>query len=65
MAQQIESLKTTAGTHRVDYGDYHRMICRKFPYAVYYLTDELSVTIYAVVDCRRDLDWIHAHLDEN
>ena len=65
IVRQIEQLKTTAGTHPVDYDDYLRMVCRKFPYAVYYLTDEKFVTIYAVVDCRRDLNWIHSHLDES
>lgn len=33
---EIEGLKIFAGIHRRDYRDYHRLICRIFPYAVYY-----------------------------
>ena len=64
LAGQIEELKTSGGIHRLEYAGFHRMVCRPFPYAVYYTTNAESVTVYAVVDCRRDLEWIHQHLDE-
>lgn len=64
LSEQIEKLKTAGGIHRVEYQDFHRMVCRPFPFAVYYLIDSESVTVYSVVDCRRDLEWIHQHLDE-
>lgn len=31
----IESLRITAGVHRAVYADYHRMLCKTFPFAVY------------------------------
>lgn len=54
----IEQLKQTGGSHRVDYENYHRAISRKFPYAIYYSCDENEVVVWAVVDCRRNPDWI-------
>jgi hypothetical protein len=60
---EIEGLKITAGTHRRVYRDYYRLICRVFPYAVYYTFSANIATIWAVIDCRRDPDWIREHLD--
>lgn len=60
----IEGLRITGGIHRRYYADYHRLICRVFPYAIYYTFSEETVVIWAVVDCRRNPDWIRAHLDE-
>ena len=45
----IEGLKISAGTHRIVYQDYHRLLCRTFPFAVFYLSEPGQVTIYAVV----------------
>jgi plasmid stabilization system protein ParE len=58
----IESLRISAGVHRIAHGDYHRSLCRTFPFAVYYTYIDETVTIYAVVDCRRDPAWIRDHL---
>lgn len=60
---EIESLKIFAGIHRKDYGQYHRLVCRVFPYAVYYTIQSGEAVIWAVVDCRRDPDWIRERLD--
>lgn len=60
----ISALKTTGGSHRVVHGDYHRAISVKFPYAIYYSTEQIRVTVWAVFDCRRDPDWILARLGE-
>ena len=60
----IDSLKITGGIHRRVYQDYHRLLCKTFPYAVFYTFDSDTVTVWAVVDCRRDPDWIRRHLDE-
>ncbi len=64
LRSEIEGLKITAGIHRCDYLDYHRLLSRVFPYAVYYtfLADE--VVVRAVIDCRRDPAWIRHHLGE-
>lgn len=58
----IESLRVTAGVHRIVYADYHRLLCRVFPFAVYYTRREQEITVFAVVDCRRDPAWIRGHL---
>jgi hypothetical protein len=58
----IETLRISAGVHSVAHGDYHRLLCRTFPFAAYYTFDGDTVTVYAVVDCRRDPAWIRSHL---
>ena len=58
----IESLQIYAGIHRKAYKDYHRLLSKRFPFAVFYKTSNNSVFIYAVVDCRRDESWIKARL---
>ena len=59
----IEGLKVTAGIHQIFYEDYHRLLSRVFPYAIYYTFSENQVVIWAVVDCRRDPEWIAEHLE--
>ena len=58
----IEGLRISAGVHSVVHGDYHRLLCHTFPFAVYYTYAQGVVTIYAVVDCRRDPIWIRRRL---
>ena len=60
----IEGLKVTGGVHPADYKDYHRLLSKVFPYAIYYTISETSVTVWAVIDCRKDPEWIKEHLDE-
>jgi hypothetical protein len=58
----IESLRLYGGIHRTAYRGYHRMLSRRFPFAIFYtLTDE-SARVHAVVDCRRRPAWIREHL---
>ena len=59
----IETLKVTAGVHRQTYRDYHRLLSRVFPYAIYYTFADDEAVIWAVIDCRRDPEWIRRHLD--
>jgi plasmid stabilization system protein ParE len=50
----IDSLTLYAGIHPVFYG-YHRMLSKRFPYAVYYkLKEKSSVAVWRVLDLRRD-----------
>ena len=49
----IDSLQLYAGLHRKVFG-FHRLLSRRFPYAVYYDQDSQTVRIWAVLDCRRD-----------
>jgi hypothetical protein len=58
----IESLRLYAGVHRMAYRDYHRMLSKRFPFAVFYTVAEGGVQIHAVVDCRRRPAWIREHL---
>ena len=58
----IESLKLFAGIHRKAYKDYHRLLSKRFPYAVFYTVSEKTAFVHAVVDCRRDVAWIEVKL---
>ncbi|QQL44456.1 type II toxin-antitoxin system RelE/ParE family toxin [Sulfuriroseicoccus oceanibius] len=64
MIAEIEGLRITGGTHRKAYADYHRLLVRKFPYAVYYTSEDDRIIVWAVVDCRRNPDWIRDHLKQ-
>jgi hypothetical protein len=59
----IEGLKVTAGIHRQVYRDYHRLLSRVFPYAIYYTLEGDEVVVWIVVDCRRNPEWIRERLD--
>jgi len=54
----IESLRLYAGIHRRVYGSYHRLLSKRFPFAVFYTASENTVFVHAVLDCRRDPAWI-------
>lgn len=62
LKSDIESLKITGGVHRVAYKDYRRALSRIFPYAIYYTMEAEIVTIWAIIDCRRNPGWISDHL---
>ncbi|HIG80797.1 MAG TPA: type II toxin-antitoxin system RelE/ParE family toxin [Verrucomicrobiales bacterium] len=49
----IDALKTTAGIHRKVFG-FHRLLAKRFPYAVYYKVRDDEMTVYRVLDCRRN-----------
>tara|TARA_R110002096_G_scaffold112163_4_gene244463 strand:- start:631 stop:930 length:300 start_codon:yes stop_codon:yes gene_type:complete len=63
LRSDIERLKIAGGAHRIVYCDYHRLICHTFPFAVYYTCESDSVIIWAVIDQRRDPEWIRKHLN--
>ena len=60
----IESLRLYAGIHRRAYREYHRMLSRRFPFAIYYTWQNAVAQVHAVVDCRRRPSWIRRHLKE-
>jgi hypothetical protein len=35
-----------------------QMLVKRFPFAVYYLHEGQVIEIYAILDCRRDPEWI-------
>ncbi len=50
----IDSLVLYGGIHRVVFG-FHRLLAKRFPYAVYYRVEEQQViVVYRILDCRRD-----------
>jgi len=57
----IDSLAYFAGMHRVVLG-YHRLLSKRFPFAVYYRVADDVVTVFAVLDCRRNPSWTRAKL---
>lgn len=57
----IESLRYFAGIHCVVFG-YHRLLSKRFPFAIYYLLEDSIVLVYAVLDCRRNPSWTRKRL---
>ena len=57
----IDSLQIYAGIHTVQFG-YHRLLSKRFPFAIYYRVVRKTVRVYAVLDCRRDPAWIRERL---
>ncbi len=53
----IESLRIYAGIHPKRYKQYHRLLSRRFPFAVFYTFLEGTVFVHAVLDCRRNPAW--------
>ncbi len=62
LLSEIEGLQVTAGIHRISH-THHRLISRVFPFAIYYKVEDDEVIIRAVIDCRRNPDWIRDQLD--
>jgi len=59
---EIQTLAIYAGIHRQPFPGFHRLVCKRFPYAIHYAFHAQTATIHAVVDCRRDPDWILSKL---
>jgi len=58
----IDSLRIYAGVHSFHFGRYHRMLSKRFPFAIYYRCEDDLVMVYAVLDCRRNPAWIRQRL---
>lgn len=57
----IDSLAFFAGIHEQVFG-YHRSLSKRFPFGIYYQVDNETVTVIAVLDCRRRPSWIRRRL---
>ena len=57
----IDSLCVYAGIHPVYLG-YHRLLSKRFPFALYYRIDMNVARIRAILDCRRNPTWIRNRL---
>ena len=60
----IEGLKVSGGTHRLVYADYHRLLSKVFPYGVFYTMANGIAVVWAVLDLRRNPEWIRNQLRE-
>ena len=58
----IDSLHIYAGVHAVHFG-HHRLLARRFPFAVYYSVAGNVIRVLAVLDCRRDPMCIRGRLE--
>ena len=57
----VDSLRLYAGIHQKVFG-FHRLLSKRFPYAIYYSTESETVSIRAVLDCRRDPSYTRERL---
>lgn len=59
----IDSLAYFGGMHRIVLG-YHRLLSKRFPFAVYYRVANDAVLVFAVLDCRRNPSWTRVKLSD-
>lgn len=57
----LVSLVIYAGIHSVHFG-FHRMLSKRFPFAIYYEVAGHTAAVYAILDMRRDPAWIREEL---
>ena len=60
----VDSLQLYAGIHPVHFG-YHRLLSKRFPYAVYYRVAGNVAQVWAVLDCRQDPEKIFRRLTQS
>ena len=60
---EIDRLENTAGIHPMYELPYFQMFSDRFPFTIYYRIEGNEVFIEAVVDQRRDPDWISERLN--
>lgn len=53
LCSDIESLHLFAGIHPKHWGS-HRVLSKRFPYAIYYEMNGDVAIVHAVLDCRQD-----------
>jgi plasmid stabilization system protein ParE len=61
LVSDLESLSFFAGIHSVRFG-YHRMLAKRFPFAIYYEVREELVIVIAVLDMRQNPSAIASRL---
>ena len=58
----IDSLHIYAGIHALHFGC-HRLLSKRFPFAIYYHVENEIARVYAILDCRRNPAWIRDRLE--
>jgi hypothetical protein len=59
----IESLRLSAGVHAIHFG-LHRMLARRFPFAIYYGYDGRVARVVAILDMRSNPAWVRNQLGQ-
>lgn len=59
----IDSLYLYAGLHAKAF-NFHRLLAKRFPYAIYYRYSGDVVQVYAVLDCRQSPSHVAERLEE-
>ena len=60
--EDLELLGQIAGIHPKTKLGLHKMIARRFPYAIFYRINSDTVEVLAILDGRRSPDWIRQQL---
>jgi plasmid stabilization system protein ParE len=57
----IEALSSFSGIHPVHF-EFHRMLASRFPFGIYYREHGNEAQVFAVLDLRRNPNWIRKEL---
>lgn len=57
----IEGLGVLSGIHPIHF-EFHRMLASRFPFGIYYREHENATQVFAVLDLRRNPNWIRKEL---
>lgn len=60
----IDSLTLYAGIHRKTFKDFHWLLSKRFPYAIYCTVADNLVSVHAILDCRQDPGRIEERLKQ-
>jgi hypothetical protein len=61
LLSDVESLVLYHGIH-VKYYGFYRMLAERFPFGIYYRETKTETQVVAVLDLRRDPNWIRSEL---
>jgi len=61
LVSDIASLALFHGIHSRHYG-FYRMLAHRFPFGIYYRETKTETQVFAVLDLRRDPNWIREEL---
>jgi hypothetical protein len=59
----VQKLYDLHGIHRMQFGC-HRMLASRFPFGIYYRDTDAETQIVAILDLRRDPEWIYRQITE-
>ena len=58
---EVDSLVLYFGIQPIHFG-FHRLLAKRFPYAIYYRMDGDMILVFRILDCRRSPNWIKTQL---